>query len=73
MIRIPRWFAAWLRQWPKYASRSRQPVALDAALAEVVAAQAAHDTRRLHAAHERAKRERTRALAHELGREAFSQ
>ena len=73
MTRLQRWFVQWLRAWPTSASRSRQPVALDAALAEVVAARTAHDTRRLHAAHERARRERTRALAHELGREVFSQ
>ena len=73
MIRIPRWFASWLRQWPKSARQSRQPIMLDVALAEVRQAQDARDTRRLHAAIDRAKRERTHALARELGREVFGQ
>ena len=38
MKRFKSWFISWLRAWPRSARQSRAPIALDAALAEVVAA-----------------------------------
>ena len=73
MIRCPRWFASWLRAWPRSARQSREPVHLEAALVEVREAIASRDLKRQRRAFERARRERTVALARELGMEAFLQ
>ncbi len=70
-MKIPAWFVAWLRQWPKSARQSREPTAVDAAVLEVAAARESKDTRRQHRAYAAARREMTRALAHELGREVY--
>ena len=70
-MKLAAWFIAWLRQWPRSARQSREPTAVAAAVLEVAAAMGSRNTKRLHRAYVAARRERTRALAHELGREVY--
>ncbi len=61
---------AFLRGYADWRRTRHDPILLEAALREVRAARAARDTRRQHAAIERAKAARTAALRREIGMRA---